>query len=249
MTIYLHSDNKQYKGASNEVSKMLKKVLARGGDPLGFINEYAISCSAKVFKFILNRIVPMISILMQYELLDALLWTPLQEKYSSLDRVMKKAEDIFSMESDEKCVDAIHRIEDHINDDASKKEYVKQAIISNMSKYKEWARQMHIDLGLDDISEYDNKYREDAASVFITRWTAWLKKSREEAARNAQGESNKKGIVIMNKKTHKKYLFDSYKECKKFLGINGRDVFNRWLHGSNVKKCSDYIIVNNNKTK
>ena len=68
---------------------MLKKVLADKGDPIDAINEYISSCSSEVFEFILNIIVPAISFLMQYKMLDALLWGPLQEKYSSLDRVIK----------------------------------------------------------------------------------------------------------------------------------------------------------------
>lgn len=237
--IYLQFNNNQYKEASRETCTMLKKVLADKGDPVAAINEYAVSCSAEVFEFILNIIVPAISFLKQYNMLDALLWEPLQEKYSSLDRVMKKAATIFSMDSDNKCVESVRRMNGYI-DDSTKTLRVKGIIRKSMKARIEWARKTYIELGLDDISEIDKSYMASGAAMHIREWTAQLKKSRDASA---FGVVNKKSIVIMNKKTHKKYLFGSRKECMKFLGINGREVFNRWLRGGNVRKCRDYIIV------
>ena len=238
--IYLQFNNNQYKEASRETCKMLKKVLADKGDPIEVINEYAISCSAEVFEFILNIIVPSISFLMQYKMLDVLLWNPLQERYSSLDRVIKKAATIFSMDSDNKYTESVRRMNDYIDDDSTKTYRVKRIIRKSIKMRLEWARKTYIELGLDDISEIDKSYMASGAAMHIREWTAQLKKHRDAAA---FGVVNKKSIVIMNKKTHKKYLFSSRKECMKFLRINGREVFNRWLHGGNVRKCRDYIIV------
>ena len=238
--IYLQFNNNQYKEASRETCKMLKKALADKGDPIDAINEYISSCSSEVFEFILNIIVPTISFLMQYKMLDIMLWGPLQEKYSSLDRVIKKAAIIFSMDSDNKCTESIHRMNDYIDGDSTKTSRTKGIIKKSMKARIEEARNTYIELGLDGISEIDKSYMASGAVKHIREWTAQLKNHRDAAA---FGVVNKKSIVIMNKKTHKKYLFSSRKECMKFLRINGREVFNRWLHGGNVRKCRDYIIV------